>query len=373
MRVRLSVAASGMMIVALVAPVPASASVGAPPGPCAGGPPGPPLAQGLVPDGAQVRAFARADAHTEVGDELAEVELCVTVDGDDFTVHADPSALSSAHVQADGVLDFRVVAESGSGELLVDHASARLSPVDGAARWGRVTGSGGPRSGAAPVGGLVQLGALADAGRAVAPVARATSTACVPTVINSNWVKARIASIFPAPGLRARLRVVHSGGGSYQVAMKVPNHPVQRVEMMHADGGWGAITRLSGAQVHWSTSVRYLTIDNRYRATDGTCQYYLTFEPDQESGELTKEPAARPDYDRCIRVAAGRWLRADAGGKPYSLTYGVSAAGVVGVSLGVTKNYGESSHALVYEIPPGGRRVCGKDAAPAAASVVMGK
>ncbi|WP_134766785.1 hypothetical protein [Nocardioides sp. 1609] len=319
-----------------------------------------------------MRAFARSDARTGIGDAITEVELCVTVDGDEFTVHADPSELSSAYVQADGVLDFRVVAESGSGELFVDHSSARLSPAGGAARWGGDTDLTATRSRAAAVE-VVQLGALARAGDAVVPAARTSAAACVPTVINSHLVKTRIGSTYPAPGLKARLLVERSSGGQYQVAMKVPNHPVQKMEMMHADGGWGARPDGVASQVHWNTRIQYLTIDNRYRATDGSCQYYLTYEPDEETGGLTKEAASRPQFTRCIAVARGGWKRIRSDGRPFALTYGVSAAAIVGVSLGVTKNYGESSHALVYRIPAGGGRMCGKDDYPAVASIVMGK
>lgn len=193
------------------------------------------------------------------------------------------------------------------------------------------------------------------------------------TEINRRWVKARIGSTYPAGQSKAWLDVDHSDGGEYQVAMKVPGHPIQKMEMQRVRGGWGVETAHVSAAKNYLTDVLYKVVDNRYISPDGTCQYYLTFEPQKESGGVYVRRAKRPDYRYCIRVADGaHWQRNLEEGRPYQLSYGVSFSAVFyGIDLAVQKNYGPSSHSLHYKVTGRGHQICGSNDVPAEASLVM--
>lgn len=339
---------------------------------------GPTIVRGVAPDGATIKAYARADKLVE-GEEVETLELPVTVDSDAsrFEVHADPSALTSTFI-TDGYVDVQVMAQSPGGGVWVTHTSARavqsgadlawadpISPVRPGAPFARLKAGFGDAG--------VDVGRLTPVAAAPTADDAEQRSECLVTVINSRWVKARIGSTYPAGRSKAWLDVDHSDGGEYQVAMKVPGHPIQKMEMQRVKGGWGVETAHVSSAKNYLTDVLYDVVDNRYVALDGTCRYYLTFEPQKESGGMYVRKAKRPDYGNCVSVSSGViWKRIVDDGRPYQLSYGVNLSAVFyGVDLAVEKNYGPSHHVLKYRVVGAGHRMCGSNDTPATASIVM--
>lgn len=338
------------------------------------------VVRGELPDGATVTAHARTNRPLRVGDEIATVELPVVVDqaSSRFEVKADARALPDAYFASGGVIDVQVVATADGGLLWADHITARAVRTDSGVRW---TSTLAPTTDARPFGRLtsdrygsdgVDVGPLADLGRAP-EVSSRVGEYCSNEVLNSQWVKAQIGATYPVGRSTGWLDVNHSDGGRYQAAMKVPHHPMEKVEMMHADGGWGLTTPAKRGGKRYITTVKYLVIDNKHRAPDGTCQYYLTYEPTKESGGMRIRDGRRPRLWNCSDVPNGStWRRYVPDGNPYRLSTGVSAGGMVGFELGLEKQYGESSHTLMYRVR-GRKEMCGSNARPSTASIVMEK
>lgn len=356
-----------------------------------------------------VRAFSRQHGGLRIGAPVPTLPLPVKVsrNGEAFTVLANPSGIPKRYFDGDDNVDLQVVVETSSGDFWVDHASAKaafapairhrespteqptmgwtdpLAPTEApdsarlrgpSQRFERLlVDSGNP----APRYELrgVEVGRLAHVGPLTNQRRPDRSTACTPTVLNRRWVRARIGSSFPVGRSRSWLRVLESDGGSYQAALKVPHHPLEKMEMMHADGQWRAVSARRSSPRHYTVAVKYLTVDNKFRATDGTCQYYLTYEPDQESG-VVRESAARrrPRARTCFRADSGyTFARRRSSGNPYTVALGVSAAGWLGVNLAVQKNYAPEHHEIVYKIAGRSKLLCGNDGAPAVASIVSEK
>ncbi len=338
------------------------------------------VVRGALPDGATVTAHARTNRPLRVGDEVATVELPVVVDeaSSRFEVKADARALPEAYFAPGGVIDVQVVATADGGLLWADHVSARAVRTGSGIRW---TSTLAPTTEADPFGRLtsdrhradgVDVGSLADLGRAPESSGR-LGEHCSNVVLNSHWVKAQIGATYPVGRSTGWLDVNHSDGGRYQAAMKVPHHPMEKIEMMHAEGGWGLTTPRKRGAKRYITTVKYLVIDNKHRAPDGTCQYYLTFEPQRESGGMRIRDGRRPNYGHCTPVPTGSvWRRYLSDGSPYRLSTGVSAGGMVGFELGLEKQYGESSHTLKYLVR-GRKKMCGSNSSPSEASIVMEK
>lgn len=336
------------------------------------------VVRGDLPAGATVTAFARTNAPLAIGDEVETVELTVDVDEarSRFEVKVDPTTLPDEYFAPGGVVDLQIIASADGGLLWADHTSVRavrtdvgirwtstLAPTTDGKRFGRMTSDRYGSDG-------VDVGSLADLGRAPTAPARVGEN-CSTTVLNSHWVKAQIGATYPTGRSTGWLDVDHSNGGRYQAALKVPHHPMEKIEMMHADGGWGLTTPRKRGGKRYVTTVKYLVIDNKHRAPDGTCQYYLTFEPQKESGGMRIRKGRRPSYGHCAAVPAGStWRRYRSDGSPYRLSGGVSAGGMVGFDLAVEKQYGTSTHTLVYAVT-GRKSMCGNNSVPSTASVVI--
>jgi len=342
------------------------------------------IVRGLAPRGAKIRAFARAGDAAQVGDVIEAIELPVTVEvgSSRFDVRAEATELPQRFLSSDNVVDVQVIAETAEGILWVDHTSAMAVDVGSRIVWTS------PHSPVRPDAGFARLrdGDDGTVGVDVGDLVRTDATQapaasgrrggeCLPTVINSRWIKARIASSYPAGRSKAWLLVDHSDGGQYQVAMKVPNHPMEKLGMMHASGGWGVETAHTSTAKNYRTDVLYDVVDNRYVATDGTCRYYLTFEPQKESGGMYVKDAKRPNFGNCFPVAGGyTWRRIVDDGRPYRLSYGVNLSAVFyGVDLAVEKNYAPSAHVINYRVVGAHHEMCGSNDVPAMASNVMEK
>jgi hypothetical protein len=120
--------------------------------------------------------------------------------------------------------------------------------------------------------------------------------------------------------------------------------------------------------------VKYRVIDNKFRRADWTCGYYITHEPWKETGGF-KPPsnAKRPNFKHCEPWPSGfTFKRYYDDGRRYQRSYGVQAGAFLGVSLALTKNYGESSHMVKYKVR-GRKKMCGNNDEPGLAGKVMEK
>lgn len=339
------------------------------------------LIRGVRPPGAGVTVTLRPNGKTAaripIGGAVPSMTAPVTLTKGEFVAHLDPSAVPASYL-SDHVVNLQIVAVQPSGESWVDNASARIVRVAGESMWAAPGATTSTNRTLAAQPKAVSAGRLKPIGRNVvdpqtsrAGTRSRASAACTTQVINRHNIKTKIAESYPVGKSTSWLRVDHSNGGRYQAAIKVPKHPVDKLNLQHADGGWGATTKRSRAGRAYFTRVKYLTYDNKYRDTDGYCQYYLTFEPSVETGALWSRKKHRPDYRHCAQVEGGtKWYRAQSDGSAYHLSGGVSAGGLVGVSLGLSKQYGSSTHAVVYK-PRHTARMCGNDRVPAVASKVM--
>ncbi len=348
-----------------------------------------PVVRGRVPDDATVRAFARSNDDLRVGDTVESVELPVQVDeaAGRFEVRANARALPATFFAQGDVVDVQVVAEGADGTLWVEHTSAKAvrhdarvgwtSPLAAVARsgtrFGRLRGERYAAGGVA-VGRLTEVPGSADAGRADARAGRAGT--CNTQVIGRRRVRARIADTYPVGRTKAWVEVLHTNGGRYQYTMKVPKHPLKKMGMLHAGGSWGTISDKFRRAKKYTIAVRYRVVDNRFRRTNGLCDYYITHEPAVELGSMldsnTKRPKGRK-FRKCVNVSPGStWIRFRSDGSPYRRSYGVSAGSLVGVNLAVEKNYRTSDHTLNYKIR-GRKRMCGNNRTASLARRVMEK
>ncbi|MGA8847467.1 MAG: hypothetical protein WB471_12705 [Nocardioides sp.] len=361
-------------------PASAGSTVTPIPGPRAGT-----VVAGRAPRRSAVTAFARTSRDLEIGEVVDAVELPVLLDATTgaFEVRADLAVLPDHVVARGGIVDVQVMARERSGAAWVDHTSARAVLTAAGTRW-MPPDAPAPESRTEAVelrrtGNLdgVEVGSLTELG--TTPSARtgagrgSGSGECRSRVINSHWFDANLGAVFPVGRTRAWIKTVHEDGGSYQVALKVPKHPVEKAEMMRAAGSWGAVGPKVRTGTKYVGTVKYHVIDNRYRVTDGSCQYYLSYEPQQESGQFDDRSAKRPRFRHCRRVAGGSdWYHHYGSDKRYRLATAVSAGAIVGVSLEYRDVYEPHYYEVHYRIR-GKKKMCGSDAPPATASRVMEK
>ena len=338
---------------------------------------------GTAPLGTTVTAFARsAGEDLKAGDALDSLELEVALDvaTGEFRVKADANALTDGFVTKSGLVDVQVLAVSKDGAVWVDHTSAKASGTSWATP-DTVTSSPTQRSQtrlaeSTPQG--VHIGRLtsvvpAEVNGSSARKATAAGAECLPQVINTHWFDARLGEVFPIGNTQARVIVNHNDGGSYQVALKVPNHPVDKAEMMRADGSWGVTGPWRTEAAKYVGEVKYNVVDNRFRSTDGTCQYYLSYEPVKESGQFIDRTATRPNFSNCQQVADGAdWYHYYGNSQRYVLGAGVSAGAIVGVDLQYQDTYEEGSYETHYLIS-GRKQMCGSNNTSANADRVMEK
>lgn len=352
-----------------------------------------PIVTGVLPGNTTVSAFVRTNRAVEVGEALDSIELPVRIDEESgtFEVLADADTLPNEYFDSEDDVDVQVVADNADGILWVDHTSAMAVHVGDDTFWADPLAEVPSQQQAArgqvarfDLGG-VWVGELDKLGQAPVVSNRRSTNApvddpaakCQTSSSGSNIFDTRLATLWPVGNTMAWAAVGASEGGQYQVADKHPNKDLVKLEMMHASGGWGASSdHLSTAQ-KVTGSVKYLTMVNRYTDVQGLCQYYLTYEPQSETGKFVAGDVSgsRPDYGTCVPVSNGaKWKRIDKkGDSPYSLDVGVSAGGVLGVSLGLTRNYKENVYVLHYNIEGTSKFMCGSNDVPAAASKVMEK
>ncbi|MCW2793307.1 MAG: hypothetical protein JWO76_2405 [Nocardioides sp.] len=330
----------------------------------------------------------------EVGEALDTIELPVRIDQDSgtFEVLADADALPDEYFDSENIVDVQVVADNADGVLWVDHTSAMAVAVGDDTLWADPLADVPSQRQAArgrvarfDLGG-VWVGELDKLGYAPVVSSRRGTNApvddpeakCQTSSSGSNLFNTRLANLWPVGNTKAWARVDGSEGGMYQVADKHPNKDLVKLEYMHTTGGWKASSGKSSDPKQVMGSVEYLTIVNRYTDVQGYCQYYITYEPHTESGKFDDSgpvTPSRPDYGSCQQVSDdSQWVRIDKkGDSAYSVDVGVSAGGVLGVSLGLSRNYKENVYEVHYHIAGTNKFMCGSDADPAIANKVMEK
>jgi len=330
----------------------------------------PVLLRGQVPNGAQIQVSLKPKGkvlhRAQVGDVVEPLPLdSVSVNGSWFEVRARPSGIPSRYIDADGIVNVHVMGLGADGEVWSENIPAKAGTLDGNPVWVDSLTHDVRDVPASRVvqGSGVSVGSLTYLGTSTSSQSRTTSTAqasCSDRVTERFRANALTAASYPA-GDRSWFAVRSSNGGRYGVAEKQPGQPVKKTGTMHASGGWHWTSVRRKATRAYRVEVAYVETEHRYRDINGNCQYYFTWEPTVETGGAGPKKVSRPQNWReaCVNVGAGRWARVKSDGSPYSLSWGVGTAGVVGVNLSVTKQYSKRGHKVVYKVR-GHKRMCGK-------------
>lgn len=318
----------------------------------------------------------------------------VTVEGNNFTVRLDPSLVPRTHRSRTGLvtLDLQFINLS-TGQMSVQLNSAQI-----------VKNQSGIQTWADPL--TTDLSVMP---RARIAVPRANRRETVPPVppVRVDMGQGRLPrSMRTAPGIEQVRRAdargavcgyTHRAATTNRWATVGTSYPLGRdTSTLHygssskstfgigvnsgrgwdASGSrtieddWGQIFRRSSKARSYRVQVRYKlqTCWNSSGTTVTSIRWIPQFET---GGTWAYALGSRPNYTRCIRVAAGEWIRGAQRGSDYSLSYGVKFRDKIGIDLRTQRAYSSSSK-LVYHLRVG-RRMCGSNDVPSRARTVRAR
>lgn len=321
----------------------------------------------------------------------------VTTSGTDFTIAFDPQSIGAGFISGDGVVNVDVYLIGEGVDVTTTSLRAVYDEGQQAFRWvepvesspfiseGRSRSVGAGR--VVPSLNKVSVAAMADAiddvtggtddddGTEVVdyvplPVTSQELAACNQQLLSKDERSTTIGTTYPVDGDKAWMSISSNIGGSYGTAIDVAGTAggFQASGEKSTRSSWGFTWAESSKSRSYRKGVKYSQY--RYACIRSS---WVEWRPTADSGETgTNVGITRPNWGNCRAQSKGVFRRDTEDGHAYKYNAGVKFKDVIGIDLGVTRQY-SNTQSIVYRLDKANRMMCGNNDTPATAGKVMAK